>query len=168
VHAAELCDACSALGDASLAKGRTEDAIAAYRESIDLSSSSAARARAWPRLAASLRIGDRYDEALAGTRSCRAGRRRRPGSEPARTTLTLRGNLHFRAASSTPVSTLTSVREFAEQAGSIEGTHARWAGWRCAYQRGRMQTARRLFAECSSAASSTAHGLRLAYLPMAP
>ena len=43
----DLCDSLATLGDVQLAAGRTSDAIASFRRSIELANSNAANARAW-------------------------------------------------------------------------------------------------------------------------
>jgi tetratricopeptide (TPR) repeat protein len=169
VHANELCDACAALGEVYLARGRTDDAIAAFRESIDLAASGGARARAWLGLAASLRIVDRYDEALAALDHAEQGAAADADPRVLAQLWTLRGNLHFpRGELDACMAAHERAREFAERAGSLDGIARALGGLGDAhYQRGKMRSARRLFAECVALCEQHAlGGLRLAYLPM--
>src|SRR4029453_13884325 len=104
-----------------LAKGRMDDAIASYRESIDLAATGAARARAWLGLAASLRICDRYDEALAALTPAERGAGAYSGPRVLAQLWTLRGNLHFpRGELDACLAAHQQARRYAEQSGSRE------------------------------------------------
>jgi tetratricopeptide (TPR) repeat protein len=169
VHAADLVESCALLGSVYLAKGRTDDAIAAYRESIDLAATGTARARAWLGLAASLRVCDRYEEALSALTHAERAAAADDDPKLLAQLWTLRGNLHFpRGEIDACLAAHERAREYAQRSGSPEDLARSLGGLGDAqYQRGHMQTARRLFAEC--VALSEQHGLaglRLAYLPM--
>jgi DNA-binding SARP family transcriptional activator len=169
VHAADLFESCVVLGGVYLAKGRTDDAIAAYRESIDLAATGGGRARAWLGLAASLRVCDRYDEALAALTHAERGAAADDDPRLLAQLWTLRGNLHFpRGEIDACLAAHERAREYAERSGSPDDLARSLGGLGDAqYQRCHMHTARRLFADC--VALSEQHGLaglRLAYLPM--
>jgi tetratricopeptide (TPR) repeat protein len=169
VHAADLFESCAVLGDVYLAKGRTDDAIAAYRESIDLAATGAARARAWLGLAAGLRICDRYDEALAALKHAERGAALDADPRVLAQLWTLRGNLHFpRGELDECLAAHREARRYAEQSGSREDLARSLGGLGDAhYQRGHMRTARGLFGECVALCEQHGlAGLRLAYLPM--
>jgi DNA-binding SARP family transcriptional activator len=164
----DLCDALATLGDVQLAAGRTSDACASFRRSIELANSGATRARAWLGLATALRIVDRFDEALAAV--ARAELEVDPADARRLAHLwTLRGNLHF------PLGELglclaahERALEFARRAGSIEDVARALGGLGDAhYQRGRLRSAGEHFQQCVDL--SEQHGLvglRLSYLPM--
>jgi tetratricopeptide (TPR) repeat protein len=169
VHAGDLFDSCVVLGDVYLAKGRTDDAITSYRESIDLAATGAARARAWLGLAASLRICDRYDEALAALAHAERGAGADADPRVLAQLWTLRGNLHFpRGELDACLAAHQQARRYAEQSGSTDDLARSLGGLGDAhYQRGHMQTARRLFGECVALCEQHGlAGLRLSYLPM--
>lgn len=165
----DQCIASVMLGEIKLGKGRTEDAAAAFRVAIDLAASNAERARAWLGLASSLRVVDRYEEALDALRH--AEQAALAEAEPRRLAhlWTLRGNLHF------PRGELDECRaaheralEFAGQAGSPEDIARALGGLGDAqYQRGRMRTAHTHFRNCVDlCVQHEFAGLRLSYLPM--
>jgi DNA-binding SARP family transcriptional activator len=169
VHAVDLFESCAVLGDVYLAKGRTDDAIAAYRESIDLAATGAARARAWLGLAASLRICDRYDEALAALNHAERGAALDADPRVLAQLWTLRGNLHFpRGELDECLAAHREARRYAEESGSPDDLARSLGGLGDAhYQRGRMRTARAQFSECVALCEQNGlAGLRLAYLPM--
>jgi tetratricopeptide (TPR) repeat protein len=169
VHAADLFESCAMLGDVYLAKGRTDDAIAAYRESIDLAASGAARARAWLGLATSLRVCDRYDEALAALQHAERGAALDDDPRVLAQLWTLRGNLHFpRGELDECLDAHQQARRYAERSGSSDDLARSLGGLGDAhYQRGHMRTASGLFGECVALCEQRGlAGLRLAYLPM--
>ncbi len=164
----ELFDACAMLGDVQLALGRTDDAIASFRECVDLATNSRARARAWFGLATGLRIVDRYDEALAALVHAEQAM---GGSDPIGLAQlwTLRGNLHFpRGAMDDCLDAHRRALEFAERASSPEDVVRALGGLGDAhYQRGRMRTAHDRFRQCVELSERHGYaGLRVTYLPM--
>jgi len=164
----DLFDACAMLGDVQLALGRTDDAIASFRECVDLATSSMARARAWFGLATGLRIVDRYDEALAALAHAEQAM---GGSDPTGLAKlwTLRGNLHFpRGAIDECLDAHRRALEFAERAGSPEDVVRALGGLGDAhYQRGWMRTAHDEFRQCVELSEQHGYaGLRVTYLPM--
>lgn len=164
----DLFDACAMLGDVQLVLGRTDDAIASFRECVDLATSAKARARAWFGLATGLRIVDRYDEALAALVHAEQALGSSDPTGLARL-WTLRGNLHFpRGALDDCLDAHRRALEFAERADSPEDVVRALGGLGDAhYQRGWMRTAHDEFRQC--VALSEQHGfagLRVTYLPM--
>jgi DNA-binding SARP family transcriptional activator/tetratricopeptide (TPR) repeat protein len=161
-------DAHAALGDVHLAAGRTGEANTAFRRGFDVATTRAARARALFGLAMSLRIVDRYDEALATL--AQAESELEPGDSHRQASLwTLRGNLHFpRGELEQCLAAHLRALEFAKQAGSVEGiARARGGLGDAHYQRGRLRSAHAEFHDC--VALSERHGLKglqVAYLPM--
>lgn len=165
----DLFDAIATRGDVLLAKGRTDDAIAAYREALELATDRDARARARLGLATGLRIVDRYDEALAVV-EC-AERSAAEDADPQRLAKlwTLRGNLHFpRGEIEACLQAHQRALEYAEAAESTEDIVRALGGLGDAhYQRGRMRTAQGLFRRCVELCDE--HGMagpRLTYLSM--
>jgi DNA-binding SARP family transcriptional activator/Flp pilus assembly protein TadD len=165
----ERCEAHATLGAIHAARGRTERAIAAYRTSAALASDASQRARARLGLAGSLRILDRYDEALDVLAAAEAdvleeGDRRRLAQ-----VWTLRGNLHFpRGEIEQCLGAHERALALAAEAGLPEDV-ARSLGGLCDahYQRGRLRTALDYGLRCL--ALSEPAGLvylRLAYLAM--
>ena len=162
------CDALATLGDVQLASGRTSDACSSFRRSIELAGTGAARARAWLGLATSLRIVDRYDEAMQALDRAEAE------VDPADARRlahiwTLRGNLHFpRGELELCLDAHGRALDFARRADSVEDVARALGGLGDAqYQRGRMRSAWEHFRQCVEL--SKQHdlvGLRLAYLPM--
>jgi tetratricopeptide (TPR) repeat protein len=157
------------LGDVYLAKGRTEDAIAAFRGSIDMAATRDERVRALIGLATGLRVLDRYDDALAALDQAEQGAV--DGAEPQRLAQlwTLRGNLHFpRGELDACLHAHQRALEFAERARSPEDVARALGGLGDAqYQRGRMRTAHGHFQHCIALCDEHGiAGLRLAYLPM--
>ncbi len=164
----DSCDAQATLGDVHLAAGRPSEASAAFRSAIELATTRAARARAWLGLATSLRIVDRYDEALAtlahAEQEIDASDTRRLAN-----LWTLRGNLHFpRGELDLCLAAHERALGFATAAGSVEDiARARGGLGDAHYQRGRLRSAHAEFRDC--VALSEHHGLKslqLSYLPM--
>jgi DNA-binding SARP family transcriptional activator len=167
--APDLCAAFARIGDICLARGRTDDAIAAFRESVDLASSGGERARGWLGLAASLRIVDRYDEALAALTHAEQAAGAQSDPRLLAQLWTLRGNVHFpRGELDQCLDAHSRALEHATRAGSAEDIARAFGGLGDAqYQRGRMRTAHAEFGRC--VAFCEQHGfaaLRLTYLPM--
>ena len=164
----DMCDSLATLGDVHLAAGRTSDACAAFRRSIELANDNVARARAWLGLATALRIVDRYDEALAAL--ARAEREVDPADARRLAHLwTLRGNLHFpRGELDLCLAAHERALGFARRSGSNDDIARALGGLGDAhYQRGRMRSAGEHFQQCVDL--SEQHGLiglRLSYLPM--
>jgi len=161
-------DAQATLGDVHLVAGRPGEAIAAFRSAIEFATTRAARARAWLGLATSLRIVDRYDEALASL--AQAEQEVDPSDSRLLANLwTLRGNLHFpRGDLDLCLAAHESALGFATAAGSVEEiARARGGLGDAHYQRGRLRSAHAEFRDC--VALSERHGLKslqLSYLPM--
>ena len=170
--ATEGCDHCAAsalLGEIKLAKGRTEDAVAAFRVAIDLAATNAERARAWLGLATSFRVMDRYEEALDALRHAEQAALAEADPRQLAHLWTLRGNLHFpRGEIDECLAAHERALEFAKQAGSPEDIARALGGLGDAqYQRGRMRTAHVHFRNCVDLCVQ--HGLtslRLSYLSM--
>ena len=165
----ERCEAHAMLGAVHAGRGRTEQAIAAYRASSEVAGSASQRARARLGLAGSLRIVDRYDEALEVVEAAEADVREEGDLRRLAQVWTLRGNLHF------PRGEIEQCRraheralELAQQAGSTEDV-ARALGGLCDahYQRGQLRTALDYGRRCLalSEPAGLVH-LRLAYLSM--
>lgn len=166
----DRCDASAQLGEIHLARGRTEDAIVAYRESIGLAATPGTRARARLGLATSLRIIDRYDEALEVLEH--AERDAIDEGDPRRLAQvwTLRGNLHFpRGELEQCLRAHERALELAQEACSAEDIARSLGGLGDAqYQRGRMRTALAHVLRCLELSEQHGFvGLRLAHLPMA-
>ncbi len=161
-------DAQAALGDVHLAAGRTGAANTAFRASFDVATTRADRARALLGLAMSLRIVDRYDEALAVL--AQAERELDPADSRRQASLwTLRGNLHFpRGEVELCFAAHTRALEYAHQAGSVADiARARGGLGDAHYQRGHFRSAQEEFSDCVGL--SERHGLKglqVTYLPM--
>jgi DNA-binding SARP family transcriptional activator len=167
--APDLCAAFAKIGEVCLGRGRTDDAIAAFRESVDLASSSGERARGWLGLAGSLRIVDRYDEALGALNHAEQAAAAEADPRMLAQLWTLRGNLHFpRGELDECLGAHRRALAYAEQAGSPEDVaRARGGLGDAQYQRGRMRTALAEFHRCVELCEQHGcAGLRLSYLPM--
>ncbi len=167
--ACDLCAAFARIGDICLTRGRTDDAVAAFRESVELASSGGERARAWIGLAASLRIVDRYDEALTALGHAEQAAGTQSDPRLLAQLWTLRGNVHFpRGELDECLGAHSRALEYAGQAASPEDIARALGGLGDAqYQRGRMRTAHAEFGRCVALCEQ--HGfaaLRLSYLPM--
>lgn len=165
----ERCEAHAMLGAVHAGRGRTEQAITAYRASSEVAASASQRARARLGLAGNLRIVDRYDEALEVVEAAEADVREEGDLRRLAQVWTLRGNLHF------PRGEIEQCRraheralQLAQQAGSTEDV-ARALGGLCDahYQRGQLLTALDYGRRCLelSEPAGLVH-LRLAYLSM--
>jgi DNA-binding SARP family transcriptional activator/predicted negative regulator of RcsB-dependent stress response len=167
---AERCAAHAARGEILVARGRTEDAAAAYRESIALAAAPGPRARATLGLATALRIQDRYDEALEALQA--AERHAIDEGDPRRLARvwTLRGNLYFpRGDMEHCLRAHERALELAQEACSVEDIAQALGGLGDAeYQRGRMRSALGRFLRCLELCEQHGlTGLHLVYLPMA-
>ena len=167
---ADRCDASAELGDIHLARGRTEEAIDAYRESAALAAAPGARARAGLGLATSLRVLDRHAEALATLSE--AERDAMDEGDPRRLARvwTLRGNLHFpRGELDQCLRAHERALDLAQKARSPDDIARALGGLGDAqYQRGRMRTALAYVLRCLELSERhELESLRLAYLPMA-
>ena len=167
--APDLCAAFASIGEVNLTRGRTDDAIAAFRESVDLAASSGERARGWLGLAASLRIVDRYDEALGALEHAEHAAADEADPRRMAQLWTLRGNLHFpRGEIDDCLAAHRRALDFAQEAGSPEDIARALGGLGDAqYQRGRMRTAHADFGRCVALCEQHGlAGLRLSYRPM--
>jgi len=165
----DRCGASAELGDIHLARGRTEEAIDAYRESAALAATPGPRARARLGLATSLRVLDRHAEALAALKE--AERDATDEGDPRRLARvwTLRGNLHFpRGEFDQCLRAHERALELAQHARSPEDIARALGGLGDAqYQRGRMRTALTYVLRCLELSERhELEPLRLAYLPM--
>ena len=166
---ADLALACAVLGEFLTRTGHTHDAIAAFREAIDLAPDRELGARAWLGLADALRIVDRYDEALAALDRAedRLAGLRRP--DVLVRVWTLRGNIHFpRSELDECLRAHQQALHFAEEARSpLDEARALGGLGDAWYQRGRMLRAEEHFAGCvDRARRHGAVGLVLSYAPM--
>ncbi len=167
--APDLCAAFATIGGIFLTRGRTDDAIAAFRESVDLAASTGERARGWLGLAASLRIVDRYEEALLSLGHAEQAAAAETDPRLMAQLWTLRGNLHFpRGELDACLRAHGRALEYARQAAAPEDIARALGGLGDAqYQRGRMHTAHAEFSRCVSLCEEHGlAGLRLSYLPM--
>jgi len=166
---AERCAAAAGLGDIHLARGRTDEAIEAYRDSATLAAAPGPRARAQLGLATSLRVLDRHDEALLALQD--AERDAIAEDDPRRLAQvwTLRGNLHFpRGEFDQCLRAHERALELAQTACSPDDIARALGGLGDAqYQRGRMRTALAYVLRCLELSEQhELEPLRLAYLPM--
>ena len=155
------------LGELLLHAGRINEALAAFRQALELATGDGERAEAWLGVAGALRILDRYDEALAALGE--ADRALPPDRHLARARLeTLRGNVHF------PVDVAACLRAHeralahARAAGSkLDEMRATGGLGDAHYQRGAMRTAGKYFAACVAECRRGEHlGPLLGHLPM--
>jgi DNA-binding SARP family transcriptional activator/predicted ATPase len=157
------------LGEIKLGKGRTEDAVAAFRVAIDLAATNAERARAGLGLATSFRVMDRYEEALDALRHAEQAALAEADPRQLARLWTLRGNLHFpRGELDECLAAHEQALEFAGQSGSPEDIARALGGLGDAqYQRGRMRTAHAHFRACVDLCDQhRLTSLRLSYVPM--
>jgi DNA-binding SARP family transcriptional activator len=167
--APEMFAAIAAMGELSLLRGRTDDAIAAWRECVDLAATGTERASAWLGLATALRIMDRYDEALAALQKAERAAESEADPRLLARLWTLRGNLHFprgeldacldaHKQALAYASTAESPEDIARAHGGLGDAH---------YQRGHMRTAQLEFRRCVELCElHGCAGLKLSYLPM--
>jgi tetratricopeptide (TPR) repeat protein len=156
------------IGELLLQLGRTHDALAAYREALDYSQNPTSQGNAWFGVAATLRIMDRHEEALDALDRAEAALGETDAQTRARL-YTLRGNLCF------PLGRFDACLRAHEQAqhfatlanSSIDIARALGGLGDAYYQRGRMLTAQRLFAQCiEEARKQNLTGVLLANIPM--
>jgi tetratricopeptide (TPR) repeat protein len=166
---ADFCVARCLLGELLTRTGHTHDAVATFREVLDLRPDPLLEIRARLGLANALRILDRYDEALEAldrAESLLAGRHQ---PELLARISTMRGNIHFpRGELDACLAAHEKALDWARQANSpvVEARALGGLGdaW---YQRGRMRTARDYFAACvTQAREHGAVGLALSHAPM--
>ncbi|MCU0259223.1 MAG: tetratricopeptide repeat protein [Solirubrobacteraceae bacterium] len=167
---AERCEAHAALGEFCLARGRTDEAVRAFGTSATLAAEPGPRARARIGLATSLRIQDRYDEALEVLEAAERDASDEGELRRLARVWTLRGNLYFpQGDMERCLHAHQRALELAQASGSVEDIARALGGLGDAeYQRGRMRTALGHVLRCLEL--SEQHGLvalRLAYLPMA-
>jgi DNA-binding SARP family transcriptional activator/tetratricopeptide (TPR) repeat protein len=157
------------LGEVLLQLGRTHDALAAYRESLDFAQDHASQSQGWFGIASALRIMDRHEEALDALDRAEAALDDSTDARTRARMYTLRGNLCF------PLGRIDDclraheqAQHFAKLAGSpIDIARALGGLGDAYYQRGRMLTSQKLFAECVEEARKHAlAGVLLANLPM--
>jgi DNA-binding SARP family transcriptional activator/tetratricopeptide (TPR) repeat protein len=157
------------LGELLLQLGRTHDALASYRDSLDFALDQPSRGRAWFGVASALRIMDRHEEALEALDQAEAALGEMADARTKARIYSLRGNLCF------PLGRLDACLRAHEQAYAHAARAqsppdiARALGGLgdAYYQRGHMITARGHFVNCTLEASE--HGLAgvlLANLPM--
>lgn len=165
----DFCAARCLLGELQTRTGHTHDAIATFREVVDLRPDALTEVRARMGLANALRIVDRYDEALdalARAETLLAGQDR-PGLLAQ--LWTLRGNIHFpRSELDECLAAHEQALAFARRAKSPVDEARAFGGLGDArYQRGHMRTARDHYARCVAEASAQgAVGLALSHTPM--
>jgi DNA-binding SARP family transcriptional activator/predicted negative regulator of RcsB-dependent stress response len=167
---AERCAAHAARGGILVARGRTDDAAAAYRESIALAAAPGPRARAGLGLATALRIQDRYDEALEDLQQAERDAVNEGDPRRLARVWTLRGNLFFpRGDMERCLRAHERALELAQEACSVEDIAQALGGLGDAeYQRGRMRSALGRFLRCLELCEQHGlAGLYLVYLPMA-
>jgi tetratricopeptide (TPR) repeat protein len=163
-----LCEALATRGDIELAAGRTSDACHSFRRCVELAGHGPMRARAWLGVATSLRIMDRYDEALQAIAKAEAEVDAGDAKRLAQL-WTMRGNLYFpRGELELCFDAHGKALDFARRAGSVEDIARALGGLGDAhYQRGRMRSALDHFRQCVELAEGHGLiGLRLAYVPM--
>jgi DNA-binding SARP family transcriptional activator len=167
---ADRCAAGAELGDIHLARGRTEEAIDAYRESAALAAAPGPRARARLGLATSLRVLDRHAEALAALQEAEQDAIDEGDPRRLARVWTLRGNLHFpRGELDQCLRAHERALDLAQKARSPDDIARALGGLGDAqYQRGRMRTALAYVLRCLELSERhELEPLRLAYLPMA-
>ena len=166
---ADFCVAHCLLGELQTRTGHTHDAIATFREVIDLRPDGMMEVRARLGLANALRILDRYDEALAALERAETVLAGQDRPELLARIWTLRGNIHFPrgeldaclAAHRHALERAREAKSPVDEARALGGLGDAW------YQRGRMRTARDFFAQCvTQAREHGAVGLALSYAPM--
>jgi len=166
---ADFCAARCLLGELQTRTGHTHDAIATFREVVDLRPDALTEVRARLGLANALRIVDRYDEALvalARAETLLAGQDR---PQALAQLWTLRGNIHFpRGELEECLAAHEQALAFARRAKSPVDEARAYGGLGDArYQRGHMRTARDHYARCvEQARTQGAAGLALSHAPM--
>ncbi|HEU0225661.1 MAG TPA: BTAD domain-containing putative transcriptional regulator [Steroidobacteraceae bacterium] len=166
---ADFCAARCLLGELQTRTGHTHDAIATFREVVDLRPDALTEVRARMGLANALRIVDRYDEALAALERAEALLAGQDRPELLAQLWTLRGNIHFpRSELEECLAAHEQALAFARRAKSPVDEARAYGGLGDArYQRGHMQTARDHYARCvEQAGAEGAAGLALSHAPM--
>ncbi|MFO7306368.1 MAG: AAA family ATPase [Gammaproteobacteria bacterium] len=157
------------LGELLLQLGRTHDALAAFRESLDFAVDPLSRGQAWYGIASALRVMDRHEEALDCLERAEAQWHERADARMRARLYTLRGNLLF------PLGRIEACLKAHEEAyryalearSALEIACALGGLGDAYYQRGQMITARRHFAQCvQEARGENLVGVLLANLPM--
>ena len=157
------------LGELLLQLGRTHDALTAYREALDFAIDQAGHGSAWIGIASALRIMDRHEEALEALEHAESALGDSADLETRARIHTLRGNLCF------PLGRLDACMQAHEQAhrfalqaqSHVEIARALSGLGDAYYQRGRMLTARKHFAQCiKEAREHDLVGVLLSNLPM--
>lgn len=157
------------LGELLLHLGRTHDALAAYRESLDFAIDQAGHGAAWFGIASALRVMDRHEEALDALERAESVLGDTADAQTRARMRSLNGNLCFplgrfdgclkaHQEAYQHAQEAHSPLEIARALGGLGDAH---------YQRGNMITARKHFAQCVKEARE--HGLigvLLANLPM--
>jgi len=166
---ADFCAARALQGELQTRTGHTHDAIATFREVLDLRPDALTLARAWLGLANALRILDRYDEALAALERAESALEGRDRPDLLAQVWTLRGNIHFpRSELDACLAAHEQALACARRAKSPVDEARAWGGLGDArYQRGHMRSARDHFARCvAEARAHGAVGLALSHAPM--
>ena len=165
----DFCAARCLLGELQTRTGHTHDAIATFREVVDLRPDALTEARARLGLANALRIVDRYEEALAALDRAEAGLAGHGHPELLAQLWTLRGNIRFpRGELDECLAAHEQALAFAREAKSpVDEARALGGLGDARYQRGHMRTARDYYARCvEQARAHGAVGLELSHAPM--
>jgi tetratricopeptide (TPR) repeat protein len=157
------------IGELSLQLGRTHDALTSYREALDFAIDPTGRGMAYFGIAASLRIMDRYEEALDALSHAEQALGTNIEPQMKARLYALRGNLCFPLGRvDACLAAHEQAQRYAEQAGTpLELARALGGIGDAWYQRGRIVSAHRHFQRCIDEARR--HGLTsvlLANLPM--
>lgn len=166
---ADFCSARCLLGELQTRTGHTHDAVATFREVIDLRPDALREVRARLGLANALRIIDRHDEALAALERTETMLAGRDHPELLTRIWTLRGNIHFlRGELDACLAAHQQALEWARRAHSAVDEARAFGGLGDAwYQSGQMRKARDCFAACvAQARKHGAFGLALSNAPM--
>lgn len=148
------------LGDALRGLGELETSLQSFRQALAVADGAAARAKAWYGMAASLRILDRIDEALAATQEAEDAARQHGDPVDLARIHAMRGNLCFPLGRIDEcLSAHHLAHEYSLSAGDPSLQAMALSGLGDAnYMRARLFTARRYFAACVQLART--HGLR--------
>ncbi|HEY7753160.1 MAG TPA: BTAD domain-containing putative transcriptional regulator [Steroidobacteraceae bacterium] len=155
---ADFCAANCLLGELQTRTGHTHEAIATFREVVDLRPDTLTAVRAQLGLANALRIVDRYDEALAALARVESLLPGGDRPELLARIWSMRGNIHFpRGELDECLAAHQRALAFARQAKSaVDEARALGGIGDARYQRGQMRAARDEYARCVEAAR--AHG----------
>ncbi|MGY8527053.1 BTAD domain-containing putative transcriptional regulator [Paracidovorax citrulli] len=137
-------------GELMLDLGQPADALAAFRQAVTAAADDAQQARAWFGVAASLRLLDRYQEALAALEEAHRAALSTGEDEMLAQIESLRGNVHFPMGNMEAcLAAHQKALHHAESAHSALGEVRALGGLGDAsYQQGRMVTAREQFGRC--------------------